>query len=167
MFEQAFRNIDDVLRNPPQFDPRRFKAIIRAILQSGEIRIPAHIQKELAARGHDSKINPFNGHCAQATVAAWVLGKEIYKEQFNYKAFHNPDNWHYWLAKDVPGKPLKEDRLDLTEHPTDGDFNYADRKPATWITRKKSRSDLAGMRRLKDAVKIYDLAKIQLLEGSQ
>ena len=154
------------MNNIPQFDSQRFKAIIRAILQSGEIRIPAHIQRELAARGHDSKINPFNGHCAQATVAAWVLGKELYKEQFNYKAFHSPDNWHYWLAKDVRGKPLKEDVLDLTDHHTDGDFDYTARKPAKWITKKKSRDALA-MNKLKDAIKLYDLAKKQLLEDLQ
>jgi hypothetical protein len=155
------------MNNRTKFDPERFKRIIRTILLSGDIRIPMHIQMQLDAMGHDPKKNPYNGHCAQATVAAWVLGKELYGQQFNFKAFHSPDNWHYWLAKDVQGKPLKKDALDLTEHQTDGDFDYADRKPARWITRKKSRGDLAGMKRLKDAVKIYDLAKIQLLEDSQ
>jgi hypothetical protein len=154
------------MNNPTQFDPDRFRKTIRAILESGEIRIPSHIQKQLAARGHDPKINPYNGHCAQATLAAWVLGKEIYKERFNYKAFHSPDNWHYWLAKDDPDEPLKESVLDLTAHHTNDDFDYTDRKPAKWITRKKSRNDLVGMKRLKDAVKIYDLAKKQLSEES-
>ena len=145
-----------------QFDPAHFKEVIRAILRSGEIRIPAHIQKELDKMGPAARRNPYNGHCAQTTAAAWVLGKELYGEQFAYKAYHSPDNWHYWLAKEV-APASKENALDLTDHETDANFPYGDREPARWITKKRSRADLAGMKRLKDAVKLYDLARAELL----
>jgi hypothetical protein len=139
-----------------------FKSVVQEILRSGKIQIPSRIEQELDRRGPGARANPYNGYCAQATVAGWVLGKELYGDQFDYKAFHSLDNWHYWLAR-VPGDATRENALDLTDDGSYDGFDYGARRPATWITRKTNRENLASMRNLKDAVKIYDLAKEKLL----
>jgi hypothetical protein len=114
--------------------------------------------------GHDPKTNPYYGHCAQATAVAWVLSKTIYRKgQFYYKPFHSLDGEHYWLSREPKGQFRKSDRLDLTEHPTDGKFDFSKRRGASWVTRKKCREDLAKMvKKYPDILLLYDETKQKL-----
>lgn len=153
------------MKSPTKFDPRRFKRIIRGILRSGEIKIPADQVKAVEEERRKGRKSPYLGHCAQTTAAAWVLGSELYGAEFDYKPFRSLDGNHYWLAKPTTGKAFTKDRLDLTEHWSDDpDFSYDKRNVPGWITSKRNRLHLKNFH---DAVKIYALAKKQLSEDSR
>jgi hypothetical protein len=146
------------------FDRRRFKRVIRAILRSGKISIPKDQRQAVEDERRNGRASPYFGHCAQTTAAAWVLGKELYREQFDFKPFRSLDGSHYWLARPTEGRILAKERLDLTEHWSDNPgFPYDKRIVPGWITRKKNRRHLECFH---DAKKIYDLAKEQLSEDA-
>jgi hypothetical protein len=125
-----------------------YKAFIRAALKKHVM--PAENRKILEARNHDFQRYPYTGHCADATLVAYILfGRADGLKAF--KAGGSGHGSHYWLAH--PDKGHELDYCDLTED--NPSFDYTRRKKSNWISHYACAEDLkakksqAGRRRWK------------------
>jgi len=122
------------------------KEAFRAVLPL--IPIPPRNRKMLLEAGCNLDDDPYNGHCAKATEAAYVLCRR----KADLKPFKNlikGRGSHYWLANPEKGREL--DFCDLIVFERNYGFCYKQRRRAGWISKRKTREDLT-----KEGRRIYD-----------
>jgi hypothetical protein len=123
-----------------------YKDAFKAVLPS--IPIPPKNRKLLIEAGLNPNDDPYNGHCARATEAAYVLfGRKLGLKPFKNKVSGRAS--HYWLANPLKGKELEV--CDPIVFGRNLDFDYKCRKGVGWISRKRTRKDLS-----REALRIYD-----------
>ena len=125
-----------------QYYKNAFKEVLK------DIAIPKKNLLILIEQGYNLENDPYNGHCAKATEAAYILfGIEI-----GYKPYKNKIKGrasHYWLANSEKGK--EKEVCDLIVFNDNLAFDYLDRKGVSWISKKKTRDELSH-----EGKKIYD-----------